>query len=373
MAKTSHLRNSKRIRIVKLGEATYELQDVNGQEILAFTYFMDKLRSYPFNTRKAYAIPVSLFIDYLIESGTFEGPVTSSRLNDVIDSYPVLLRDGSVAVAVKTAKNLKERPQDEWLIKVAVSLARPPMRPGSFDNILAGINLFLEISKQLAAESFERATFLGLEHGRDYSRLIKCLEGTSKISRFELQALRQNSMLGNVIAMRGATMRRPRRMHVGPRKVQSDIAKLDFPIERFLDVTAAATCRRDEALWLLIGGCGLRPSEARNLRWADIDIENMKVYIYDPLGRHLGADLNSEELLRFKGRNMSITHFIKPFRNRFFKVMSSYIRDEYVATANEHQESYVFQYVEAGRRGRPYVTATDTTLVQSFARACARV
>jgi integrase len=372
MAKRSNLKNTIRTQILELGRATFELRYLNGEVISSFGSFMRKISSYPLSTRKSYALPVSLFIDYLIEANAFGHIAAQSYLNSVIDTYPILLRDGSAVVAARTLANMEKRPQDGWLTDVARALDRSPISPNSFDNILAGINHYLDHSKELATEAFDYATLNGINHEGSYSRLIESLNGSSKLSWAEVRAMSQNSMLGSVVRTRRTPLSRPRRLSIAGNRGQHDAVRLDFPIELLLAVVSVAQNKRDALLWLLIGGCGLRPSEALNLLWEDIDILKQRIYIYDPRDRHFGGDLPEEQLLKFKGRNMSMTHFIQVFRIRFFELLVDYLKYEYVPPMSKSDARYVFQFVGKGSPGVPYLSVSAKTLCQSFARACKR-
>lgn len=368
----SKLKNVTRVKTERGGKTTWLLLDDAGNSISAYSYFCENNSDYAFATQKRYAEAVSLFIDFLIEARAFGQAASKTHINAVLDNYPLLLRDGSAALSARVEKNLQEHPEDEWIPRVAKALDRSPLKPNSFSNTLAGINRFLRLSKSLATEAFERASLKGIEHQDQYQELIESLTGSTYFSEAEKRALRQNSMLGSVMRFRGEGLVRPRRMKLNGAHVQNDVRRLDFPIEMMMPLARAATSWRDRALWLLVGGCGLRISEALNLRWVDIDIEKQKVYIYDPHGRHFGGDLTPQEKLRFKGRNVSITYLIQMFRPAFFQALEQYLKKEFIPPRDRDAASYVFQYVEDNRRGLPYLGVSDAALNNNFKAACRR-
>lgn len=372
MAKKSKLKNVLLKQKERLGKTVWELCDADGNVIQAYSYFINKIKSESFNTRRCYALHGAMFVDYLIEAKAFGHITTTSHINAVIDSYPILLRDGSVALASRLKENLMKRPEDAWLIEVAEALNRVPMMPNSFSNIIASVNLFLKVSESLAQEASEKASLAGIAHDGSYITLVKALEGTTYFTDAERRKLRQNTMLGGVVRTRGEKISRPRSLGKANGARQNDLRNLEFPISYFIALVDAANSWRDKALWLLLGGCGLRISEALNLRWIDIHIPSRTVYILDPYGRHFGGDLTPQEKLRFKGRNVSITFFIPMFRARFFNALLRYIEEEYLPVCDKEDNSYVFQYIEESRRGVPLINVTYKALEDAFKAACRR-
>lgn len=366
------LKNVTRVETPHLGRRSWILLDAEGEHVHAFTHFCRKNSDYAFATQKRYAEVVSRFIDYLIEAGVFGEPVSKRRINDVIDAYPVLLRDGSHSLIKRLKRHIKDAPDDAWLIDVAQALGINSLAPNSFSNTLAAINRFLGLSESLALEAFERAKILGIEHAETYHSLIEALGGAKTLSHYEKRRLRQNSMLGSVIRFHGGGLTRPRRLRVDIDKPQSDVIKLDFPLEHAPALIGAANTWRDKSLWLLLGASGIRPSEALLLEWSDIDIENQRVYIRDPEGKRFGADMTRDEKLRFKGRAMSMTYLFQPLRQLFFEALHQYVRREFVPYRNHNKPNYVFQYVEGQRRGEPYINVSAAALNKNFKFAVKR-
>lgn len=368
------LKNFTRVKTDKLGHTTWVLLDESGAPVQAFSYFCERNWNYAFATQKRYAEVVAGFLDYLVEAKAFGTSAAPSKryLNEVIDAYLVVLRDGSSVICERISASLRLNPDNKWLADVCNALDREPLTANSFSNTLSAINRFLRLSESLAVEAYERATLLGLEHKESYSSLITALSGVDKLSAAEKRNMRMNSVLGSVMRFRGEGLTRPRRLINPAAPVQTDLRNRDFPIDRVLPLTSAATSWRDRALWLLLAASGVRVSEALNLQWSDIDIENQKVYVLDPAGRRLGGDLTTQERIRFKGREVSMTYLIQPFRQAFFQALEQYVKVEYVPPRKKTEGNYVFQYVDPGARGKPYVGVSDSALNKSFKAACER-
>lgn len=368
------LKNLIRVQTNKLGHTSWVLLDEQGIPAQAFSYFCEKNWNYAFATQKRYAEVVAGFLDYLVEAKAFGGSTAPTKryLNEVIDAYPVLLRDGSRAVWERVSATLELNPENKWLADVCHALERKPLAAGSFSNTLAAINRFLRLSESLAIEAYERAKLLGIEHNDTYSSLIAALSGSETLSVAERRNMRMNSVLGSVMRLRGEGMTRPRRLVNPVEPVQLDLRNFDFPLDYVLSLANAATSWRDRCLWLLLAASGIRVSEALNLQWSDIDIQNQKVYVLDPKRRRLGGDLTEQEKIRFKGRTVSMTYLIQPFRQAFFQALEGYVKYEYVPQRKKSEGDYIFQYVEPGFRGKAYLTVSDAALNKSFKEACER-
>lgn len=367
------LKNVVKLESSTYGQTTWLLQDADGNSISAFAYFCSKNLDYKFTTQERYAQAVAKFIDFLIEAKAFGEPVTKAHLNAVIDAYPIFLRDGSKALSERLQQNVDLAPGDRWLLDVAQALYQPPYKPGSFSNTLAAINRFLSLSEALALEAFEKASYAGIVETESYVELINALSGCTQLSQREIRNMRQNSVLGTVIRFKSKGMRRPRVLTTrSANEIQDDLKLLDFPFDKVLALSNAATCERDKALWLLLAASGIRTSEAMNLRWSDIDFKKQEIFIYDPRGRRFGLDMLPHEKIKFKGRIVSSTYLIKLFKKFLFIALENYIKKEYIPSANGVLNDFVFQYVEYARRGQPLINASNTSLNASFKAACIR-
>jgi hypothetical protein len=157
--KSRGLKNFIRHKTFYNGYPCWELVALDGTPVPAFSVFCQQNTSYKFPTQKRYAEVVSRFIDYLQETQVLDGNVKAGHLNQVIDAYPLLLRDGSE----KTTLRIRKSNRDLWLADVAERLDWSPISSKSFDNTLPGINRFLRLSESLARESHEKASTLGIK------------------------------------------------------------------------------------------------------------------------------------------------------------------------------------------------------------------
>lgn len=364
------LRNLVRVELSRHGQRTWELRTLNAEPVHAFAVFCEKNSDYSPRTQKRYAEAVSRFLDYLYEAQVFgHEPVAARHLNNVVEAYPILLRDGSEIIAVRVMERAVQAPQDIWLAKVAQALQWAPMKPASFSNTLAAINRFLLLSESLSLEAYERARLLGVDHRSQYERLFKALDGTVAVPLREVTQMRQNSMLGSVAKFVPKGIKRPRRLRAAIGSVQGDQRRQDFPLAYTSALINAATSWRDKALWLLLAASGIRTSEARNLLLDDIDFDEQQVYVLSPNGRHYAPPRNVLEHPRFKGRAIALTYLFPPLRQAFFQALTQYLKHEYVPCTRPGEARYLFQYVESNRRGQPLVNASDTAMAKSFKKA----
>lgn len=293
------------------------------------------------------------------------------RLNDAIEAFPLLLRDGSDGLLLRIEAQ-GSRPEDAWLVAAARALAWKRLQPGSFSNTLAPVNKFLVQSETLARQELERARLLGLPSDQP-EHLIRAISGSFDLSRHEVARMRQNSMLGSVAKFAPRGIRRPRRVALPGDNPQVDSRYLDFPIDYLLRVVDAATSWRDKALWLLLAASGIRSSEAKNLLLDDLDFDSQRVFVVDPSKRRFSLPLVLKDDPRFKGRTMALTYLFPPLRQHFFHALRKYLEHEYVPSFQPGQPQFVFQYVEPCRRGQALVNCSDTALNKPFKAAVEKV
>ena len=363
------LKNLVREKDVRNGLPTWRLKTLDGTPVEAFSAFCEHNVDYAFSTQKRYAETVSRFIDYLFEADVFGRSTSAKHINAVIDAYPILLRDGSDVTALRIEQNDFKSDSDQWLVGVARELDWEPLRPNSFANTLAAVNRFLKLSESLAREASEKASLLGVKLEIGEVPLIKALDGLVTLSRHEILAIKQNSMLGNVVKFAPKGIQRAKRLRGPASPGQIDRKVLDFPLSEFPKLVGAANSWRDRALWLLLAASGIRTSEAKNLLLEDVDLVNQQVYVFDPSGRRSLLGLNHPVQHRFKGREMAMTYLFSPLKADFFYALEQYLRIEYVPCYKQGEPQYLFQYIEPTRRGEPLVNASDAALAQSFKKA----
>ena len=361
------LKNIIRIPCKRDGVDSWELIDSDGVSISAFDYFSYQIKYKALATRKRYSEVVAQFIDYLIEAKVFGFPASKSKINRVIDFYTTYLASGTDVIAKELAMTPKLPASEQWKLDVVNNLPRKAISRSSFDNVIAAVNLFLKTSELLAIEAKELAELKGIMV-EQYETFINAFDNNENLTSFEKANLKRNSMFGGVIKSDNRFLKRPSKLINIALKNQKNTTRLDFPIEKVQDVIGFANNYRDKTLWLLLASSGIRFSEALNLRWNEIDVENQKVYIVDPDGKRFGADMNATQEARFKGRQTSITYLMQPFRDWLFEALALYVREEYIPHKGE--QNYVFQYLDGVNRGKPYIEVTDKALNDNFQDAC---
>jgi integrase len=375
------LRNVRRLESVSNGKVTWRLLDCNGLSISVFDEFCRKIADEAYATKQRYAVVVSRFIDYLYEVEIIgQGPVTRSAVNEAIDYYLLLLAHGDninlgadVIANDSTGVAADLRLRETALKQVAHRLKITPLKSGSWSNTLAALNRFLRLCQMLANEAREIAIVQGgldkalvEASAMDYAPLLEAVDGSLKLSLVEVQHIKQASMLGGVIRFRGAELERPKGLLAGRnRSKQLDLAVLEFPMHQFTTFLEATTSWRDKALWTLLAASGIRRSEALNLEWEHVSIEEELVYVLDPELTRYGRDLPEQERIsRFKGRVVSWTYLRQPYRSWFFEFLLQYRQHEYVLPRDGN--NFVFQYRYGEYAGRPLREAADSTLNDAF-------
>ena len=367
------------------GKDSWRLFDSDGELIKAFSIFSKRIINESYSTRLRYGTAVSRFIDYLYEVGIVGGKlVTKQQINDAIDYYLLLLTYGKdldlsyISKGIKTYSEGDEQLEGQ-LRNVAVSLKLRPIAPASWSNTLAPINRFLRACEEEAEELASIAKLKGVINKSDntdfiahYQPFIKAVLGSRKLSNLEKKSMSTSSMLGSLLRVHGEELKKPRGL-THPRFIKKpyELAVLDFPMERLPDLLEKATCWRDRCLWLLTAASGIRRSEALNLEWSHIDIENETVYVLDPHFLRFGKFTATEEKYsRFKGREVSWTYLRTPYRDWFFNALLEYRKHEYVVPKDGND--FVFQYIVNPHRGKPLKFSSDASLNKSFTSAVKR-
>jgi integrase len=379
------LKNVTRIESRYLGKANWSLIDSEGDVIIAFDVFSKSIIDEAYATKKRYCEVVSKFIDYLYEVGIVGGPgVSRKQINDAVNYYIILLRDGqniNFGYLKKGVKHYKDEDEElELSLRlISKSLGITALKPNSWSNTIAALNRFLRVCTALEVEAREIALHRGEvdpsiinQSMIDYRPLLDAVNGSTRLSRGEVKHIRQSSMLGSLIRFRGGELSRPAGLAAPKIKVtQRDTKVFDFPMDKFSLLIDTAKSWRDRALWLLTAASGIRRSEALNLEWSHIDIEQRMVYVLDPDYTRYGRDLDEDERTnRFKGRVVSWTYLRQPYKDWFFEALLEYRKREYVLPRDGND--YVFQYVVNGYRGRPLKEASDAALNNSFTNAVKR-
>jgi len=354
-----------------MSRTIHRLIDPDGNFIDAFDRFSRHLilQHYPFSTRKRYSEACARFIDYLFELGILGGDTDQWQMNQAVENYPFLLRDGPNCTVSDYTSNPNSQLEACNLSEYAKAIGmKNGLSRASFAPTLAAINLFLTFSQALAREDALRVQESGVAVNEDWLS-IRAIEGFTLLSSFQRARLKQNSMLAAVKRHCGE-IRQPRGIRSPiKRGAQIDCRKLDFPLTDFARLISSATNYRDKALWTLLGASGIRESEALNLQLEHIDPVARRVYVQDPEQLRFAAQMTRDEKQRFKGRLISRTYLFEPLRSEFFSYYELYLRYEFTPTSSH---SCVFQILQGKEHGKPLREASDSARVESFKRAVRR-
>lgn len=351
------------------GQEVFSLIDDHGDVVQPFQHFVAVLvkREFARATVKRYMEVVANFLDYLVEAGVFGMAVPAVTLNQAVECYLWIRARSDRILAVPD----NEADEDiAWAKPIIRSLSLRPVSPS--DNQTAAINLFLRLSETLAQTEWEQVRQQNIQPNQSagYQAAIRAIDGFSTMTQAQRSALKQCSMLANVMRMNPTGIRRQRGLKASGSSKRPIDGPLAFPLDRLSDLFKQATSVRDKALWVLLAASGLRSSEAMNLRWPDIDVARQKVFVEDPDNLRFSQDLPLEERARFKGRTVSDTYLYQPLRNVFFDLLLRYLRTEYIAGAGH---DLVFQDIRAGvGLGRPMRDLSDTARIKAFKAAIAR-
>lgn len=153
--------------INQFGTLSWQLYDPTDVPISVFAEYCRKLAGLKYATRLRYTTVVARFIDYLYEVKVLGGPpVTRAVVNDAIEYYLALLRNGH-QICLSTGKREKARyaegdeTRELALRAVAKRLGIEALAAGSWDNTLAALNRFLRLCTLLEREAKEIALLKG--------------------------------------------------------------------------------------------------------------------------------------------------------------------------------------------------------------------
>jgi hypothetical protein len=206
-ASTMSLVHISRIQVSNgyLGRTIYRLIDSEGDFISGFdrySHFLINKRNYPFSTLKRYSEAASRFIDYLYEVRVLGEPTTNLEINRAVESYPHLLRAGA-----RFKDGDIQRTKQLRAYATAIGM-KEGLSPNSFPPTLAAINLLLLVAQDLAHEAAATVGPLNVTESTNAEVLISAINGFTSLSYRETKRLKQNSLLGSVMHLRGP-VRRP--------------------------------------------------------------------------------------------------------------------------------------------------------------------
>ena len=342
-------------RVARLvdGVLAFSLIDDHGNAVQAFDIFVDCIlrEGLRLKTVETYSNHVASFLDFLTQAQVFGWPCSEVQMIDAIKKYlPARMAGGSA--------------DGKFNLISRQVLGQSKLTKASAKSHAAAINKFLFESDQYALHVRQIESW---EVGAS-EKAPKQLFGANirRRSKIEVSRIYQSSMMINVMKYHPIITAEKALIVRG--KDNSNNLNKDFPPEYISWLLDNATCARDEALWALQAGTGLRSHEALLLEMGQIDFDNRTVAAVDPHNRRFASQLPTSYFKRWKGRALSETYFIPLLRDRFFNALERYFRTEYKPRVND---AIVFQLLKDDQK--PYFEVSDKSRIQSFRRACLRV
>jgi integrase len=344
-----------------LGGLCYSLLRIEtGERVPFYTEFLNSKKAFgsKANSVEAYANDLNPFLSYIsaaaeIFSDSSEG--IQSPLVQIISSYPAFLVLGEKSPSILSRK-------------VSKLLGWTPVSPSSQKRYLSTANEFIKTSIQFQSVRQELMDLGLLNTEQPPEILFQELSERRKLKSYERRALLQRSFIAGVVSggakLIASSFFNFKMATKGDDKIDENKA---FPIESTLELINNASNARDQALWALLVGTGIRISEAFNLLIEDIDPLNEQVKIINPNDRPLEFPIKPGKSgsFDFKGRGTADTFFIEPFRSIFFEALKQYIDHERPIT--NHQVLFVSL---AQNKGAPlYWAENSNTYNKPFKKA----
>jgi integrase len=357
-----------------LGATIYKLKTFpGGLDLPFFDSFSEGLWNKKLNTRRRYARVGAKYVDFTLEVIKLNPNlvISGKRLED---GYFMFLEYGSDALRRKLEVDVLKHPEFSWLLDVSRTIYQKPLQSSSFNNIYPAIRSLVD-HIEVAVEENRVIADLAAVSSR-YESVAKATQPVITIAarqpaKSSTEEAKAHSVLGQVMRK---TRHPKRKRNIGSRnkKSQSDVKNVPFPKENLPSVVAQATNPRDAFYWLLLAAAGLRPHEGLNTLWEDFDCATRQFYVLDPTKRRLARDMTSQERLRFKGREVSVTFLIPDLVMPLYRAMQEYHSTCFVPYADSNAPNFIFQYIERARRGEPYLHVSSKALNDQFKAAVKR-
>lgn len=289
-----------------------------GNEFVSYRNYLEDLIDVGMSTNsvRKYSRAVSQFLDYLYIGFEVLGSVNEINATFLCDSYYSYLVCGSRSDNSVVRSISEIRPNRRVKIKTAIGYHVP-------------ITQFVGLSDNYANQL--DAPFVSQFSMGDEISILRALCGISrKILILNGADLRAHFKKNNFGKKRQIYKWLPNR---DPIPDIVDDTKC-FPLDKISSLIAGASCYRDAALWSLIAASGLRASEALQVLFDDVDIDERKVYAIDPLTResvaysYSGISEGDFNRLSWKGRRTRYTLLIEPYGGLFFKYLELYWKYE---------------------------------------------
>lgn len=306
-----------------MGGSSYRLLNIEtGERVPFYTEFLNgkKESGSRANSVKAYAYDLYPFLSFMaiaseLLSDILEG--IKSPLAQIVSAYPEFLVLGN-----KSPRRLIQR--------AATILGWAPVKASSQKRYLSSVNEFLKASAKFQQVQRELSD-LGLLNTLQSPAIFgEELTNRRELKSHERKALIQRSFIAGVVSGGAKLLDSTFFSFKMADKQHGDLdERKAFPLESTLDTINNATNARDQALWALLLGTGIRISEAFNMLMQDIDPLNELVVIIDPNTRPLEFPVKPgrSATFNFKGRKTKDTYFIEPFRSIFFKALKQYLHE----------------------------------------------
>lgn len=343
------------------GKTTWRLLGPNGMPEESFGVFADSLiRKHPLNTRLSYCRNLAEFFDYLHEASIAlladdpELQLTRLVLQEIVEAFDeYLVLGGSSGNRVALLVN-KTKPS--------------PMHASTTSALMhAPLRKFLALSEQLRKEMSEMARE-GLAPIRDVdpAPLLPGMSAREKVSSHQRTAMSATSMISGVISGGTKLLRRAILPTVSPQVPYKESRA--FPFDSVANFIDELPTHRDKALYALLAASGARMSEALQLIFDDVDVNEGTVALRSPRLRashpsYLALCSSEREKLSWKGRTTERTLLIEPFASMFFANLELYLRHEYIPHGLHR---FIFQYSTKKLRGTPYFLSAPSSRLEVF-------
>ena len=290
---------------------------------------------------------------------------TGLYLNRVLLMYPSFLAEG-------------HRSPSQFVSTVAHQLGFEGLARSSTGRYLSTVNNFLKfnnkewISQQAINEQFELDTFVSEEN------LIEQLGKVKSLKKSEKSALLRKSMLAGCISGGPKKITRPHlsmpKRFGRPQDPDHRFYKKCFPIDKILDLIKNASSYRDICLFSLMAGTGIRTSEAMQLRFDDVLVDEESVEILPYADRiQVYDDITDRQIteLAFKGRTTKDVLFLSPFKEIFFEHLLNYLDKERDRFSPSHE--FLFVTMSNNARGLTWFDKDSTSHNRTFKEAQRRI
>jgi integrase len=334
--------------------------------INAFDDFVKGLEKGPYNTLANYSRHIERFADYFIECVSIlrpasTEPLTHDEVLDVLEGFHQYLVYGIHA-------------EDEFVRKVAIQNPSPMVSASSSETMHAALRRMLKQSDRVRSLRAElHSAGLIAEPEAERNLLTPTFSAPSRRAR---EAMLANSMLSAVLA-KGPELLADAVLPTGSRGQAQEITDDDaFPFDRGLQLLNEHLTWRDRAFTALQAASGCRSSEAAQVLVSDIDFSRERVKFIAP-SRRLNhpsylflTPAQRKKNLSWKGRNTTSAMLIEPYASAFWECLERYLSTEYIAHG---MHDFLFQSLDGGRDGQPYILSSRSTRHAVFREAVEKV